>query len=79
MEELFGRLTDEQRQTSQALDIQSYLSSVQTVSVKAKAADGDLYDLQGNVHRLSDFKGKPVLIDIWSRGCGHSLIAMPEM
>lgn len=63
VEELYGRLTDEQRQTSQALDIQSYLSSVQTVSVKAKAADGDLYDLQGNVHRLSDFKGKPVLID----------------
>ena len=43
VEELYGRLTDEQRQTSQALDIQSYLSSVQTVSVKAKAADGDLY------------------------------------
>ena len=79
VEELYGRLTDEQRQTSQALDIQSYLSSVQTVSVKAKAADGDLYDLQGNIHRLSDSKGKPVLIDFWSRGCGPCLMALPEM
>lgn len=63
----------------QALDIQSHPSSVQTVSVKVKAVDGDLYDLRGNVHRLSDFKGKPVLIDFRSRGYGPCLMALPEM
>ena len=33
-------------------------------------ADTDLYDLQGNIHHLADYKGKYLLVDFWSRGCG---------
>lgn len=79
VEELYNSLTDEQRQTPEALDIHAYLFPAKTVAVQEKAADGDLFDLQGNVHRLSDFKGTPVLIDFWSRGCGPCLNALPEM
>lgn len=79
VEELYARLTDEQRETPEALDIQAYLFPAQTVATQEQAADGDLFDLQGNVHRLSDFKGKAVLIDFWSRGCGPCLKALPEM
>lgn len=79
VEELYARLTDEQRQTPQALDIQAYLAPPETVSLNEKAADGDLFDLQGNTHHLSDFKGKSVLIDFWSRGCGPCVMALPEM
>lgn len=79
VEELYNRLTDEQRQTPEALDIHAYLFPAKTVAAQEKAADGDLFDLQGNVHRLSDFKGTPVLIDFWSRGCGPCLNALPEM
>ncbi len=79
VEELYARLTDEQRETPEALDIRAYLFPAQTVATQEQAADGDLFDLQGNVHRLSDFKGKAVLIDFWSRGCGPCLKALPEM
>lgn len=79
VEELYARLTDEQRKTPEALDIRAYLFPAQTVATQEQAADGDLFDLQGNVYRLSDFKGKAVLIDFWSRGCGPCLKALPEM
>lgn len=79
VEELYARLTDEQRQSAEGQDIQAYLFPVKTVAAQEQAADGDLFDLQGNVHRLSDFKGKAVLVDFWSRGCGPCVTALPEM
>lgn len=79
VEQLYNRLSDEQRQTPEALDIQTLLAPPETVSLQENAADGDLFDLQGEVHHLSDFKGKSVLIDFWSRGCGPCVMALPEM
>lgn len=79
VEELYARLTDEQRQTPEAMDIHAYLYPVKMTAEQEKAADGDLFDLQGNVHHLSDFAGKAVLLDFWSRGCGPCIMALPEM
>ena len=50
-----------------------------TVKEGDEMADTDLYDLQGNIHHLADYKGKYLLVDFWSRGCGPCMMALPEM
>lgn len=42
-------------------------------------ADTELYDLDGKIHHLTDFKGKYILLDFWSSGCGPCIMALPEM
>ena len=42
-------------------------------------SDTDLYDLDGNVHRLADFRGKYILMDFWSYGCRGCVMAIPEL
>ena len=42
-------------------------------------ADADLFDLDGKVHHLAEYKGKYMLLDFWSRGCGPCRMALPEM
>jgi peroxiredoxin len=36
------------------------------------ALDFELQDLQGKHHRLSDYRGKVVIINFWSADCPHS-------
>ena len=42
-------------------------------------ADTDLYDLEGNLHHLTELKGKYILLDFWSSGCGPCIMSIPEM
>ena len=42
------------------------------------APDITFYDLEGNAHRLSGFRGKPVVMNFWSSNCGPCKGEMPE-
>ncbi|HET9909719.1 MAG TPA: redoxin domain-containing protein [Anaerolineales bacterium] len=36
------------------------------------ALDFELYDLRGKIHKLSDYRGKIVILNFWSAECPHS-------
>ena len=45
---------------------------------KRKAPDITVYDALGNKRSLSDFKGKPVVVNFWASWCGYCVREMPE-
>ena len=40
--------------------------------INAPAPDFELPDIQGTLHRLSDYRGKIVIVNFWSAECPHS-------
>lgn len=42
------------------------------------APDLTLYDLEGNAVRLSDFRGKPIVLNFWARDCIYCTLEMPD-
>ena len=76
---LYESLPDEWKNTEEGKSVYAALYPPVVVKDGEMAADGDLYDLQGKVHHLSDFRGKYILLDFWSRGCGPCIQSQPEL
>ena len=65
----------------QLAEIHNYVYPSPLLHVGDKYVDAELFDLQGNKHRLSEaFSGSSyVLLDFWGIGCGPCMMSEPEM
>ena len=76
---LANRLTEEQKQTRQGKEILSYLQQVTKVSVGDTVPGYEYVDADGVKHYLSELRGKWLLLDFWSLGCGPCVRAAKEL
>lgn len=79
IEAVYNKLTDEQKNSRKGRSIHVNLFPPQVVKTGEPMIDTKVFDLEGKEYNLSDFKGKYLLLDFWSTGCGPCIMAMPEM
>ena len=78
IQELYSRLSQADLETEQGQVISASLNPQKVANVGDAMVDGDLYDTEGNLHHLSEFTGKFILLDFWSLGCGPCMESVQE-
>ena len=78
IQELYSRLSPADLESEFGQVISASLNPQKVVKVGDAMADGDLYDVDGNLHHLAEFTGKFILLDFWSLGCGPCMQSVPE-
>ena len=70
--------TDNTENTNTTDTSENTTSSENTENQLTLAPDFTVYDLEGNEINLSDFFGKPIIVNFWASWCGPCKMEMPD-
>lgn len=76
---LYNKLSPVQKESETGKEIKTYLFPPVVVKTGEPMADTVFHDLNGKEHHLSEYKGKRILLDFWSIGCGPCIESIPEL
>ncbi len=76
--ELAQRMSEEQRTSYRGRRIMNKLYP-QVMRVGDMVPNLELKDTLGNSHHLQELRGKYLLLDFWSSGCGPCIMSFPEL
>ena len=76
---LYERLSDEQKASPDGMEILNYINPVKTLDMGDSLPPYTYVDKNGKAVQLDNFRGRWVLLDFWSRGCGPCIKAVPEL
>ena len=76
---MYSTLDDSLKNTPEGRALYGYLYPESLIKVGDRFPDTDFHDIDGNVHKLSEFEGKWCLVDLWNSACGPCIRALPEL
>lgn len=75
----YESFSEEQKKSEQGQVISNLIYPIKILTIGDTVPEGELYDTSGVKHPISEFKGKYILLDFWSSGCGPCIAASPEL